>query len=53
MGTVMRAGIVCKFYDREECGPIDLLEISTNIKVLLNYLVNSFWFTIGLWMEGS
>ena len=53
MGTVMGVGIVCEFNNREECGPIVLLEISTNIKVLLDYLVNLFQFTIGLWVEGS
>ena len=42
MGTAIGAGIVCKFDDREECGPIVLLEVSTNTKILLDYLVDLF-----------
>jgi len=34
--------IVCEFDNGEECGPIVLLEVSTDMKVLLDDLVNSF-----------
>ena len=42
VGTTVRAGVVCKFNDGEECSPIVLLKVSTNSEVLLDYLVNLF-----------
>jgi len=42
MGAVVRLCIVCEFDNGEECGPIVLLEVSTDTKVLLDNLVNLF-----------
>jgi len=42
MGAVVWSCVVCKFNNGEECGPIVLLEISTDTKVLLDDLVNPF-----------
>jgi len=42
MGAAVRSCVVCEFDNGEECGPIVLLEISTDTKVLLDNLVNSF-----------
>jgi len=42
MGAAVQLCIVCKFNDGEECGPIVLLEVSTDMKVLLDNLVNLF-----------
>jgi len=42
MGTIIRLHIVGKFDNGEGHGPIVLLEVSTNMKVLLDYLVNLF-----------
>jgi len=53
MGAAIGSSIVCKFDDGEECNPIVLLEVSTDTKVLLNYLVNSFGLTIYLWVKCS
>ena len=42
MGAMVWMCIVCEFDNREECGPIVLLEVSTDTKVLLDDLVNLF-----------
>ena len=42
MGTAVWSCIMCEFDNGEECGPIVLLEVSTDTKVLLNDLVNLF-----------
>ena len=42
MGAMMWLCIVCEFDNGEECGPIVLLEVSTDTKVLFNDLVNPF-----------
>jgi len=34
MGAAVRSCVVCEFDNREECGPIVLLEVSTDTKVL-------------------
>jgi len=42
MGAAVQLYIMCEFDDGKECGPIVLLEVSTDMKVLLDDLVNPF-----------
>jgi hypothetical protein len=49
----MWSSIVCKFDNREECGPIVLLEISAYAWVLFKFLIDLFRFSIRLRVEGG
>ena len=53
MGASVWSGVVCEFDNGEQSGPVVLLEISTYMQVLFYFLVNSFQFTIRLWVKGG
>src|SRR5579863_3404094 len=51
--TAVWTCIVDKLDNGKQFSLIVLLEVSTDMQVLLDFLVYSFRFSIGLWVEGS
>src|SRR5579863_6709137 len=51
--TAVWTCVVDKLDNGKQFSPIVLLEVSADTQVLLDFLVYSFRFSIGLWVEGS
>jgi hypothetical protein len=49
----MGADVVGKLGKGKEIGPIVLLEVAKDMEELFDFLVDSFRFSIGLWMKGG